>query len=437
MHFVDTIYALSSGRLPSGVAVVRLSGSATRFAIETIAGPVPEAGSLSLRKLRAADGAVIDTGLVACFRAPRSFTGEDCAEFHVHGGRAIVAALLGTLGEIEGLRPAEAGEFTRRAFLSGKMDLVQAEALGDLIEAETEAQRRLAIRAADGHVSRLYDSWRARILRIQAAIVADIDFGDEGDVPDSVAERVREDIVDVRAELERHLKSHRQAEIIRDGFRVVIVGPPNAGKSSLLNALAGRDVAIVTDEPGTTRDLIEVPLDLGGLKIVVTDTAGIREGAGTVERIGIGRALQSAREADLVLRLLPADGGGELARGDWRDVVDVRSKIDLAGSEDNTAEADVAVSSVTGGGIDELLELIRARAECATDGVDSGPQKIRHREALRRCAEALGRASVSVLPLELRAEELRVAATELGRITGRIDVEEVLGEVFRTFCIGK
>lgn len=437
MHFVDTIYALSSGRLPSGVAVVRLSGPSTRFAVETIAGPVPEAGSLSLRRMRAADGAVIDTGLVACFRSPRSFTGEDCAEFHVHGGRAVVAALLGALGEIKGLRAAEAGEFTRRAFLNGKMDLVQAEALGDLIEAETEAQRRLAIRAADGHVSRLYDGWRARILRIQAAIVADIDFSDEGDVPDSVAERVYEDIVDVRAELERHLKSHRQAEIIRDGFRVVIVGPPNAGKSSLLNALAGRDVAIVTDEPGTTRDLVEVPLDLGGLKIVVTDTAGIREGAGTVERIGIGRALQSAREADLVLQLRSPGNDDDMAAGDWRDRIDVRSKSDLARDGCEAVDGEVAVSSVTGAGIDELLELIRTRAERATDGVDSGPQKARHREALRRCAEVLGRASVPVLPLELRAEELRVAATELGRITGRIDVEEVLGEVFRTFCIGK
>ncbi len=437
MQFADTIYALSSGRLPSGVAIVRLSGPLVRFAVETIAGQLPRAGALSLRKLRAADGAVIDTGLVAYFGAPRSFTGEDCAEFHAHGGRAVVAALLDRLGGIDGMRPAEAGEFTRRAFLNAKMDLVQAEALADLIDAETEAQRRMAVRAADGHVSRLYEEWRARIIRIQAAIVADIDFGDEGDVPDSVAERVCEDIADVQAELERHLNSHRQAEIIRDGFRVVIVGPPNAGKSSLLNALAGRDVAIVTDEPGTTRDLVEVPLDLGGLKVIVTDTAGIRDSAGAVERIGIARALRSAREADLVLALRSAEDAGEIDTGDWRDCIGVRSKVDLASYDEKTSHEDVAVSSVTGAGIGELLELIRGRAEGATNGIDSGPQRLRHREALRRCAAALGRASAPVLPLELRAEELRCAAMELGRITGRIDVEEVLGEVFRTFCIGK
>ena len=437
MQFVDTIYALSSGRVPSGVAVVRISGPEVRFVVEMIAGPVPRAGSLSLRKLRASDGTVIDTGLVAYFAAPRSFTGEDCAEFQVHGGRAVVAALLKGLGEINGVRAAEAGEFTRRAFLNGKMDLVQAEALGDLIEAETEEQRRMAMRAADGHVSRQYEEWRAGIMRIQAAIVADIDFGDEGDVPDSVAERVRENIADVQAELERHLKSHRQAEIIRDGFRVVIVGPPNAGKSSLLNALAGRDVAIVTDEPGTTRDLVEVPLDLGGLKVIVTDTAGIRDSAGAVERIGIARALQSAREADLVLTLQSTEDDGEIEAGEWRDSIEVRSKVDLASCDEEVVSNDVAVSSVTGAGIDELLGLIRARADGATSGIDSGPQRTRHREALRRCAAALGRASVPVLPLELRAEELRIAAMELGRITGRIDVEEVLGEVFRTFCIGK
>ncbi len=437
MQFVDTIYALSSGRLPSGVAVVRISGPEVRFVVETIAGPVPRAGALSLRKLRASDGTIIDTGLVVYFGAPRSFTGDDCAEFHVHGGRAVVSALLNALGGIDGVRAADAGEFTRRAFLNGKMDLVQAEALGDLIGAETEAQRRMAIRAADGHVSRQYDEWRGRIMRIQAAIVADVDFGDEGDVPDSVAERVRENIADVQAELERHLNSHREAEIIRDGFRVVIIGPPNAGKSSLLNALAGRDVAIVTDEPGTTRDLVEVPLDLGGLKVIVTDTAGIRDSAGAVERIGITRALQSAREADLVLMLRSAEDDGELETGDWRDSIEVRSKVDLTPDDEEIMGNEVAVSSVTGAGIDELLGLIRARAESATNGIDSGPQRIRHREALRRCALALGRASVPVLPLELRAEELRIAAMELGRITGRIDVEEVLGEVFRTFCIGK
>lgn len=439
MHFVDTIYALSSGRLPSGVAVIRASGPGVRFAIETISGSVPMAGRLSLRRMLAEDGTVVDTGLVAYFAAPRSFTGEDCAEFHVHGGKAVVAALLQTLGKLDGLRAAEPGEFTRRAFLNARMDLVQAEALGDLIEADTEAQRRLALRAADGHVSRQYEAWRTQLLRIQASIVADIDFADEGDVPDSVAERVREDIADVLLELERHLGSHRQAEIIREGFGVVIVGRPNAGKSSLLNALAGRDVAIVTDEPGTTRDLVEVALDLGGLKVVVTDTAGIRDDAGKVERIGIERALRSAREADLVLLLQSMDDD-DVTFADttaWRDSVVVRSKCDLVNTGSCRIGEGIAVSSVTGDGIDELLQLIRVRAERATSGVDLGPQRMRHRQALQRCADALRRAAAEGLALELRAEELRLAASEIGRVTGRIDVEDILGEVFRTFCIGK
>jgi tRNA modification GTPase len=345
--------------------------------------------------------------------------------------------LLRTISEIEGTRLAEAGEFTRRAFLNGKLDLVQAEALADLIEAETEAQRRMAVYAAEGHVSRQYERWRSQILRIQAAITADLDFGDEGDVPDSVAERVRQDIAEVHSELERHLASQGQAEIIRDGFRVAIIGRPNAGKSSLLNTLAGRDVAIVTDEPGTTRDLVEVSLDLGGLKIIVTDTAGIRENAGAVERIGIARALQSAKTANLVLLLRPDDDGGELTEAEWVDSISVLSKCDLGCVSGGKGGADIRVSALTGEGIDGLLEIIRAKAQQATDSVDLGPQRLRHRDALRRCAAALDRAQTVEMPLELRAEELRIAATELGRVTGRIDVEEVLGEVFRAFCIGK
>jgi len=437
MQIADTIYALSSGRLPSGVAVVRLSGPSVRFVIETIAGSVPAPGRMSVKRLRASDGTALDTAVVAYFEAPRSFSGEDCGEFHVHGGRAIVDALLRTISEIEGTRPAEAGEFTRRAFLNGKLDLVQAEALADLIEAETEAQRRMAVYAAEGHVSRQYERWRSQILRIQATITADLDFGDEGDVPDSVAERIRQDTAEVHAELEIHLASQRQAEIIRDGFRVAIIGRPNAGKSSLLNTLAGRDVAIVTDEPGTTRDLVEVSLDLAGLKIIVTDTAGIRENAGAVERIGIARALQSAKTADLVLLLRSDDDSGELTEAEWGDSISVQSKCDLGCAPGRSGGADVKVSALTGEGIDGLLEIIRAKAQRATDSVDLGPQRLRHRDALRKCAAALDRAQTVEMALELRAEELRIAAAELGRVTGRIDVEEVLGEVFRAFCIGK
>ncbi|HHZ07487.1 MAG TPA: tRNA uridine-5-carboxymethylaminomethyl(34) synthesis GTPase MnmE [Rhizobiales bacterium] len=438
MKMGDTIFAMSSGRLPAGVAVVRISGPAARLAIETIAGSAPEPYRLAVRTLRrGSDGEIIDTGLVGYFQAPRSFTGEDCAEFHVHGGRAVVSALFGALGEIDGVRAAEAGEFTHRAFLNGKMDLVQAEALGDLIEAETETQRRMAIRTANGHISRLYEGWRARILAVQAAIAADIDFGDEGDVPDSVAERVGGDIAEVRIELERHLAAHRKAEMIREGYQVVLVGPPNSGKSSLLNALAGRDVAIVTDEPGTTRDLIEVQLDLGGLKVVVTDTAGLREGAGRVEQMGIERAMARAEAADLVVELRPADAedGGQPQR--WRDAVIVRSKSDLSCRAAECGDG-LAVSTVTGEGLDRLVEMIRERAESAVgNGWDVGPQRLRHRLALQRCAKALSRAESPGLDLELIAEDLRSAATELGRVTGRIEVEDILGEVFKAFCIGK
>lgn len=271
-------------------------------------------------------------------------------------------------------------------------------------------------------------------MRIQAMIAADLDFGDEGDVPDSVAERVRDDIVEVQAELERHLGSYRQAEIVRDGFRVAIIGPPNAGKSSLLNALAGRDVAIVSDEPGTTRDLVEVALDLGGLKVIVTDTAGIHESAGIVERIGIARAVETAKRADLVIILQPP-GDEIVSTTGWGDHVVVRSKSDLGFG--NRVGDDIPVSSMTGEGIDELLKVIRMKVATATGGADLGPQRLRHRDALRRCVTALDRATASEMALELRAEELRIAATELGRVTGRIDVEDVLGEVFSTFCIGK
>lgn len=434
MQFTDTIFALSSGRPPSGIAVVRVSGPSVRFVVETIVGEVPSAGRLILKRFKTADGSTIDMGLVAFFESPRSFTGEDLAEFHVHGGRATVAALLGRIGSLEGLRHAESGEFTKRAFLNGKMDLVQVEALGDLIEAETEEQRRMAIRASEGYVSRLYEGWRRRLLAAQAALVADLDFSDEGDVPDSVAERISDDISEVRAELEAHLSSYRQAEMIRDGFQVVIVGPPNAGKSSLLNALAGRDVAIVTDEPGTTRDLLEVALDLGGLKVVLTDTAGLRDGGGRVEQIGIERALARAGAADLVVELMPPDRVERLG-GSWGESILVRSKCDLG---HRSSKGEIAVSAVTGVGIDRLVEELRIRARASIRlGGDMGPQKLRHRLALQRCAAALARSEAHGLAVELVAEELRAASTELGRITGRIEFEEILGEVFSSFCIGK
>ena len=301
LEFPDTIVALSSGRLPSGIAIVRISGPQTRFAVETIAGALPEPRRATFSRLRTPLGETIDSGLLLFFPGPGSFTGEDLAEFQVHGGKAVVAALLQALTSLPGIRHAEAGEFTRRAFLNGKLDLIESEALADLISSETEAQRRLAVSNASGAQSGLYAGWRRRIIHAMAMIEAELDFSDEADIPGSVADQVWADVLALRQEIEDHVKGYHQAEIIRDGYDVVIVGAPNAGKSSLLNALAQRDAAIVSDEPGTTRDLVELSLDLNGVKVRLTDTAGIRDAAGKVEAIGIERALGRAKSADLVL----------------------------------------------------------------------------------------------------------------------------------------
>ncbi|RUZ73538.1 tRNA uridine-5-carboxymethylaminomethyl(34) synthesis GTPase MnmE, partial [Mesorhizobium sp. M7A.F.Ca.US.006.01.1.1] len=266
----DSIVALSSGRLPAGVAVIRISGPQTRFVVETIAGGMVKDRVAVLRRFTAPDGAVLDTGLVVFFPGPASFTGEDVAEFHVHGGRAVVAKMLETIAGFDGVRHAEPGEFTRRAFLNGKVDLVETEALADLVNAETEAQRRFAVQNAEGVQSEVYLGWRRRLIHARAMIEAEIDFADEDDVPGSVSDTVWSDVGTMIGEIDRHIAGFRAAEIIRDGFEVVILGAPNAGKSSLFNALARRDAAIVTDEPGTTRDLLEVTLDLQGLRVRLT-----------------------------------------------------------------------------------------------------------------------------------------------------------------------
>ncbi|TIR84895.1 MAG: tRNA uridine-5-carboxymethylaminomethyl(34) synthesis GTPase MnmE, partial [Mesorhizobium sp.] len=299
----ESIVALSSGRLPAGIAVIRISGPKTRFVLETIAGGGIKDRFATLRKLMAPDGSVIDHGLVVFFPGPSSFTGEDVGEFHVHGSRAVAAKMLETLTGFAGVRHAQPGEFTRRAFLNGKLDLVETEALADLVNAETEAQRRFAVRNAEGAQSELYSGWRRRLIHARAMIEAEIDFAEEEDVPGSVSKAVWTDVAAMADEIERHIQGFKAAEIIRDGFEVVILGAPNAGKSSLFNALAQREAAIVTDEPGTTRDLLEVVLDLHGMRVRVVDTAGLREAAGKVETIGIERARAKAGGADLVLLL--------------------------------------------------------------------------------------------------------------------------------------
>ncbi|QPC89971.1 tRNA uridine-5-carboxymethylaminomethyl(34) synthesis GTPase MnmE [Mesorhizobium sp. INR15] len=436
----DTIVALSSGRLPAGVAVIRISGPRTRFVVETIAGTMVKPRVASLRTLRAPDGAVLDSGLVIVFPGPDSFTGEDVAELQVHGGRAVVGKMLETITDFEGVRHAEPGEFTRRAFLNGRLDLVKTEALADLINAETEAQRRFAVQNAGGAQSALYLAWRRRLIHARAMIEAEIDFADEDDVPGSVSDTVWFDVRAMIDEIDRHVAGFRAAEIIRDGFEVVILGAPNAGKSSLFNALARRDAAIVTDEPGTTRDLLEVVLDLEGLKVRLTDTAGLREAAGKVEAIGIEKAKAKAHSADLLLVLEDLLAPGEITALPL-DVPTVRvgTKSDLPGAGQLSDRFDLIISTVTGQGVDELLALIgRHAAEQVGDVGDVLPSRLRHVELLNETRRFLVRA-VAGEPSgqELRAEDLRLAADRLGRIVGAVDVEDLLDVIFGQFCVGK
>lgn len=436
----DTIFALSSGALPSGVAVVRLSGPGTRRALEVMCGLLPPPRQARLLEMHDGSGELLDRGLCLFFPAPRSFTGEDCVELHLHGGRAVVASVLEALGSLPGLRPAEAGEFTRRAFLNGKIDLTGAEALSDLIAAETAAQRRFAVSNSGDSHRRLYDGWRRQIIEARAMIEAELDFADESDVPESLTEGVSAGISALRDEVLSHARSYRNAEIIREGLQVVILGAPNAGKSSLLNALARRDVAIVTEEPGTTRDVIEVSMDIGGLKIVLADTAGIREAEGRVEAIGIERSLVRAREADLLILL--EDLADPLSRRfegvPDKPTIKVGSKLDLANAAGIAREdLDCLISAKTGQGLDELLELLRrAGTEYIGRAGDVMPFRKRHVALLKEAAQALARALEEPEP-ELRAESLRIASAALGRIIGDVDVEDLLDMIFSTFCIGK
>ncbi|WP_353643977.1 tRNA uridine-5-carboxymethylaminomethyl(34) synthesis GTPase MnmE [Mesorhizobium sp. WSM2239] len=438
----DTIVALSSGRLPAGIAVVRISGPQTRFVLETITGSVPEPRLARYGLFTNRAGAPIDSGIVLFFPGPASFTGEDSAELHAHGGKAVVAALLDALCTIDRVRPAEAGEFTRRAFLNGKVDLLKAEALADLVSAETEAQRRFAVLNSRGGHRELYAGWRRRLIHARAMIEAEMDFSDESDVPGSVAEQIWADIGRMSGEIRRHIAGFRRAEIIRDGFDVVILGAPNAGKSSLLNALAKRDAAIVTDEPGTTRDLIEVGLDLDGRKVRVTDTAGLREGGGTVETIGIEKAIARARAADLVLLLEDlANPSPVVGLPNEFPVLRVGTKYDLLPSQPTFSgiEHDLCISAATGYGLDRLLQEISDMAEAALEqSVDLIPWRERHVALLSEALNFLDSAhSAEQAGYELRAEDLRLASERIGRISGAVDVEDLLDVIFSQFCIGK
>ncbi len=469
-----TIFALSSGTGRAGVAVIRVSGPAAAAVLAETAAPMPPPRQAAFRTIRHPEtGAPLDKALVIFFAAPKSETGEDVAEFQVHGGRAVVGAVLEALGSIAGCRMAEPGEFARRAFTNGKLDLVEIEALADLVDAETEAQRRLALRSGSV-LSALYEGWRGRLIEVAALTEAAIDFSDEGDVSASSFHAARVRARPLLDEIRRHLDDGHRGEILREGFRVALLGPPNAGKSSLLNALARREAAIVSAEAGTTRDVIEVRLDFDGYPVIVSDTAGIREAEGLVEREGIRRSLAAARDADLTL-WLSETGLDSLPESISRETnLLVRTKADLnesplpvlngerarvsGGTTTEQAAAPhpnplpmpsavvwgegeaLPISTKTGEGIDALMRIIAARAAEAVGGETDAPllTQARHRSHLETAAASLDDfLTGSPEAVELRAEDVRRAAHALGRITGRVDVEDVLDQIFSRFCIGK
>ena len=442
-----TIFALSSGRPPVAIAVVRISGPQAGLALEKLAGRVPEPRKAALVRLRdPATTDVIDEALVLWFPAPHSETGEDTAELHVHGGHAVIGGVFEALGRIAGLRPAEPGEFTRRAFENGRLDLTAVEGLADLIAAETPVQRRQAFRQLKGLIGDRAEAWRRRLIEALAQVEARIDFSDEADVPEDLLGPALHAAQQLRDEIAAVLADGHRGERLREGLVVAIAGPANAGKSTLFNRLAKRDVAIVSPYPGTTRDIIELHFDLDGYPVLLLDTAGIRESAEPVEQEGIRRARERAAGADLVLWVvdLGAEDGSPDCIGSpvpaseiWR----IGNKTDLASARKSENRFSYLISAADGHGVDELLAGLTAYARNYFSGAESGlVTRARHRRALEEVMAALTAALAAGQGRdheELIAEELRVAATSLGRLTGRLDVEDILDVIFRDFCIGK
>ncbi len=443
----DTIFAPATAPGRAAVAVVRLSGPASGAALQALGGKLPFPRRASVRRLRTADGQVFDEALVLWMPGTENYTGEDSAELHLHGGPAVVEAAIEALAGL-GLRLAEPGEFTRRAFQNGKLDLAQAEAVADLVDAETSAQARQALAQLEGGLSRRYDGWREILVEALAVLEAAVDFPDE-DLPEDVAARARPGLTQLLGELEAALGDADRGRRVREGFRVALVGAPNAGKSTLLNHLAGRDAAIVTATPGTTRDVIEVPLVLAGYKVLLADTAGVRESVDPIEMEGVRRARAWAAAADL--RLLLVDGTGE---AEWENLSElgrsgdllVRTKADLGPSRltgpiKNQARQHgwqpLAISVTDGHGLEALEKLLEQRVIAALSGADlPAATRLRHAESLTAAHFHLGRA-LAQTEVELAAEDVRLAARALGRVTGRVDVEDVLDRVFSSFCIGK
>ncbi|MBN9588560.1 MAG: tRNA uridine-5-carboxymethylaminomethyl(34) synthesis GTPase MnmE [Alphaproteobacteria bacterium 64-11] len=428
----STIYALSSAPGRAGVAVVRVSGPDAGHALMALAGPLPAPRRAVLRRL-AWQGGEIDQALVLWFAAPASFTGEDCAEFHIHGGRAVREALFKSFERL-GFKPAEPGEFSRRAVENGKLDLTRAEAIADLVDAETESQRRQALRQHNGALADLYEGWRAALIAALGRAEAAIDFSDDG-VGEAEFAAARAAAQEILEQIQEHMADHGRGESLREGLRLTIIGPPNAGKSSLINALARRDVAIVTDVPGTTRDVVEARLDLGGYLLLVADTAGVRQTEDVIEAEGVRRALAHAAGGMTLLLLdgsLPDPRAGlppDLPEPD----LTVWNKADLGFRREG-----LSISLKTGEGVSMLQDLLQQKVQQKLEGEAPALTRPRHRAGLMEAAEALrhGLAAPAERP-ELLAEDLRLAMRAIGRITGRVDVEEVLDFIFRDFCIGK
>ncbi len=426
----DTIFALASGSVRSAIAVMRISGPESAPVVSALCGGrLPAPRRASLRRLRDVSGIMLDRALVLWLPGPQTYTGEDSAELHLHGGRAVIDGVAAALVAAT-LRPAEPGEFSRRAFLNGRMDLLQAEAVHDLVAAETEAQRRQALRQMDGELGALYQDWASRLRGVLAVQEALIDFPDE-DLPAEAEAQLLGTLRGVQAGITAHLNDGRRGEKLRDGLLFAITGAPNVGKSTLINALAGRDVAIVSPVPGTTRDALETRVILGGVPVTIADTAGLRETDDPIEAEGVRRARAKIRDADVVITLVEA---GDSAPAMESGGLLVASKSDLGGEGPSGA---LRISALTGEGLDALRRRLTMEARDLTES--SGPPPLtqaRHRAALRDAEAHLIAAEQADLA-ELRGEDLRLAMRALGRITGHVGVEDILDTVFSSFCIGK
>lgn len=443
----ETIYALASARGRAGVAVVRVSGAGALESLRALTGmqEFPFRHALLRKIIHPVSRETLDHALVLAFESPQSYTGEHVVEYHLHGGVAVINGVLGALEVCSGHRMAEPGEFTRRAFENGKMDLTEAEAVADLINAETQMQKAQAMAQMGGVLSVLYDGWREELTKILAYVEADLEFPDE-DLPEGILPQILPRISNLAAEIDAHLNDRRRGERLRDGISIVIIGAPNVGKSSLMNLLSRRDIAIVSDLAGTTRDVIEAHLDIGGYPVILSDTAGLRpdqvgsEGHDLIESEGMRRALLKAQEADI--RILLYDASAEEPDPHTRALegrgctVSVLNKCDKDVRCSHTKDA-VKISVTTGQGVEQLLSVLENRIQDLI-GVRDAPAltRVRHRTALNDCHASLRRSVQAALP-ELAAEDLRLAIRDLGRIVGRVDVEDLLDVVFRDFCIGK